>query len=146
MADAGLMAVLLLPITIMVIAGSLAKYLQNLPPPWRSTMEVFVFLIIPMLLLNGWFFYKYGRAKSQNQKLENEYKTFGQSISATLIDKEKTQEIDNAPTYWLYYQYAPDFIVKAELKNRQKPYFDLAIGSTLTIEYLPQEPTRSRLK
>jgi hypothetical protein len=64
---------------------------------------------------------------------------------AVIVGREHMDVEDGDPKYWIYYQFRPDFIVKAQDKSTNGQLYALPLGATLSILYLPDNPQATEL-
>ncbi len=88
--------------------------------------------------------YRLQSAVVQQEQLE--FQTKALTTQAKIVGKYKDEDGEGIG-YYIYYQFKPDFIIKVLLKSgRQLALYELAEGTEITIEYIPDEPTKTRIK
>jgi hypothetical protein len=114
----------------------------------KGSTQIYPWIILPILLcFNVWLLVSFYSAKKRIQKTEKEFLDFGVSSTAKVVHTEQVSGGDSADDFYLYYQFDNRFVVEMRLLNKkQRIYFKLPIGSSIEIEYIKDNPTKSRLK
>jgi hypothetical protein len=141
-------AVLTTPITLGLIAATYDNYQKGGVYAKDSTSLFFPFIIIGLVTwLNIWLFRVYLRARKRINAVKEEFKSKGITTLAKIVGKERVDGGESADDFYIYYQFQSTFIVKAILtRSKEKTYFNLPEGSEIEIEYIKDNPTKSRLK
>ncbi len=63
----------------------------------------------------------------------------GRRVQATIVGRESDVNAD-PELYWIYYQFHPDFIVRHQDETPDRYFFQLPVGHTLEVLYLPESP------
>ncbi|MDX1906416.1 MAG: hypothetical protein SF053_05220 [Bacteroidia bacterium] len=84
------------------------------------------------------------RAAIQEEKQGFQHKAV--STTAHIVGREREDGGEYADSFYIYYQFHPDFIIKAPVKGKLLHYYELPEGSVIEIEYCMDKHTQSRLK
>jgi hypothetical protein len=63
----------------------------------------------------------------------------GERVKATVVGRESDLNAD-PELYWIYYQFHPDFVARHQDETQDRYFFQLPIGHTLEVLYLPESP------
>lgn len=137
-------AVAITPITIgLAFAG-----IDNYGRMEDKVTAVLVYGIVVGLLtwFTIWLYRVYFRHRRKVRTEAAAFAQYSQQTLARIVGREIRDGGEYSDTYYVYYQFRDDFIVKAALSEKQKPYYELPLGGLIDIEYLTNNPTVSRLK
>jgi len=99
-----------------------------------------------VLLLDAWLFRGLFREQAKCSREQREFQEKGMVTVAKIVGRECEDGGEYPDTYYIFYQFRNDFIVKAELKNKHKHYYEMPEGFQVEIEYVSDNPVQSRLK
>ncbi len=141
-------AVLIFPITLGLIIATYDNYQKGGIYSKDFTSLLFPLIIIGLVAwLNVWLLRVYLRARKRINAVKEEFKSKGVTALAKIVSKQQVDGGESADDFYIFYQFQPTFIVKAILLSRkEKDYFNLPEGSEIEIEYIKDNPTKSRLK
>ncbi len=85
--------------------------------------------------------------KRRIDREDKEFLELGVTTTAKIVYKEQSWGGDSPDDYYIYYQFDDKFVVEVKLLDEQRSYFfHLPEGSMIEIEYLKNNPFKSRLK
>lgn len=139
-----IVAAVMTPIILGISASGLGTY-QTAESKWIVVLVYSIFTGF-LVLLSAGLFKVYLRNKAKIHAEKQLFQSKAVSTKANIVGREREDGGEYADSFYVYYQFRPDFIIKALLKGKSLPYYDLPDGSSIEIEYLSDDPTQSRLK
>ncbi|MDX2304475.1 MAG: hypothetical protein NW226_16835 [Microscillaceae bacterium] len=139
-----IVAAVMTPIILGISASGLGTY-QTAESKWIVVLVYSIFTGF-LVLLSAGLFRVYLRNKAKIQAEKQLFTSKAVFTKAKIVGRVCEDGGEYADSFYVYYQFRADFIVKAELVNKkEKSYYDLPIGSSIDIEYISDNPTQSRL-